>query len=59
VTLFMVDKIQPMRLIDQYSKARLSYYQRLKHWKTFGRGWSRRVNETRELALALAAMNPE
>ena len=55
----MVDKIQPMRLIDQYSKARLSYYQRLKHWKTFGRGWSRRVNETRELALALAAMNPE
>jgi lysozyme family protein len=59
VTLFMVDKIQPLKLIDQYSKARLSYCQRLKHWKTFGRGWSRRVNETRELALALAAMNPE
>jgi lysozyme family protein len=59
VTLFMVDKMPPMKLIDRYSKARLSYYQRLKHWRTFGRGWSRRVNETRELALMLAAMNPE
>ena len=59
VTLFMVDKIPPMQLIDKYSKARLSYYQRLKHWRTFGRGWSRRVNETRELALALAALGQE
>ena len=58
VTLFMVDRVPPMQLIERYSKARLSYYQRLRHWKTFGRGWSRRVNETRELALMLAAMQP-
>jgi lysozyme family protein len=58
VTLFLIDKVPPMKLIDKYSKARMSYYQRLRHWRTFGRGWSRRVNETRELALALAAMQP-
>jgi lysozyme family protein len=58
VTLFLIDKVPPMKLIDKYSKARMSYYQRLRHWRTFGRGWSRRVNETRELALMLAAMHP-
>ena len=32
---------------------RQKYYEKLKHFKTFGRGWTRRVNETTEIALKL------
>lgn len=30
-------------LIEQLCEARLRFMKRLKHWKTFGRGWTRRV----------------
>ena len=29
VTLFLIDKVPPMKLIDTYSKARMSYYQQI------------------------------
>jgi lysozyme family protein len=41
-------------LIEAYSRLRLTYYQSLKHWPTFGRGWSARVTRCRQMALALA-----
>lgn len=36
--------------IDKYQLDRQNYYESLKHFETFGRGWTRRVNETTELA---------
>jgi lysozyme family protein len=36
--------------IDKYQEDRQSYYESLKHFDTFGRGWTRRVTETTELA---------
>ena len=32
--------------IEKYQKDRLAYYKKLKHFKTFGKGWTRRVRET-------------
>jgi len=36
--------------IDKYQLDRQNYYESLNHFETFGRGWTRRVNETTELA---------
>ncbi|UYZ08274.1 secretion activator protein [Agrobacterium salinitolerans] len=44
--------------VKKICRARLSFMQSLKIWKTFGRGWGRRVAdiEARGVAMALAAM---
>ena len=39
--------------IENFQEARQGYYERLKTFETFGRGWTRRVDETTELALQL------
>ena len=36
--------------IDEYQRARQGYYEQLSTFETFGRGWTRRVTETTELA---------
>lgn len=36
--------------IDRYQEARQGYYERLSTFDTFGKGWTRRVIETTELA---------
>ncbi len=41
-------------LVSAYTRIRLQFLQRLTTWRTFGRGWSRRVRETEAAALALA-----
>lgn len=41
-------------LIKVYCKSRLSFMQSLKHWVTFGRGWSNRVRKVEKRALELA-----
>lgn len=43
----------PKQLINDYMDYRLGFLKKLKTWDTFGRGWSRRVEETREAALKL------
>ena len=40
-------------VVKTYQSERQKYYEKLKHFKTFGRGWTRRVNETTEAALKL------
>lgn len=40
-------------LIEEYNDARLSFLKSLSTWDTFGKGWSRRVDETREFSLSL------
>ena len=37
--------------IEEYQGNRQSYYENLRNFSTFGKGWSRRVDETLELAL--------
>jgi len=39
--------------VKSYQEARQGYYERLSTFKTFGRGWTRRVTETTETALKM------
>lgn len=39
--------------VKNYQEARQGYYERLKTFETFGRGWTRRVNETTDSALKM------
>ena len=39
--------------IENYQKNRQRYYEKLKTFETFGRGWTRRVDETTETALKM------
>jgi lysozyme family protein len=54
-TLSAVNKAQedPKRLIELYSARRLEFLQSLKTFETFGKGWSRRVTEVKEKAIAM------
>jgi lysozyme family protein len=40
--------------IRDYQNRRQGYYESLSTFETFGRGWTRRVDETTELALSMA-----
>ena len=35
------------RAIKRYAALRLRYYKQLRHFRTFGRGWTRRTNEVK------------
>ena len=39
--------------IESYQANRQSYYEKLKTFETFGRGWTRRVNETTQSAMKM------
>jgi lysozyme family protein len=56
-TLAAVEKSEedPARLIELYSAKRLEFLQSLKTFETFGKGWSRRVAEVKDKALAMVA----
>lgn len=41
-------------IIEEYHNKRLAYYQTLPSWKYFGKGWTARVNRTREFCEKLA-----
>ena len=40
----------PAELIDKLHDTRQKFYESLSHFKTFGKGWTRRKEETREQA---------
>lgn len=44
-------KVNRDELINHYSKIQMSYYRRLKTFKTFGKGWARRTKESVSFAL--------
>ena len=48
-----VDENGLVESIEEYQKRRQEYYEKLSTFSTFGRGWTRRVNETTELAKTL------
>lgn len=54
MTLAAVNKMDPAELIEKYCARRQAFYERLSTFSTFGKGWTRRVNETRETALNMA-----
>jgi lysozyme family protein len=54
-TMAAVAKAQedPARLIEMYCARRLEFLQSLKTFETFGKGWSRRVQEVKDKALKM------
>ena len=54
-TLAAVVKAQedPTRLVEMYCARRLEFLQSLKTFETFGKGWSRRVQEVKDKALKM------
>ena len=50
-----IDKFNVKHAIDQYQNGRQKYNEESSTFKTFGKGWTRRVNETTKLALELEA----
>ena len=48
-----VDKHGIKDVVETYQANRQKYYEKLKHFKTFGRGWTRRVTETTQSAMKL------
>ena len=46
-----IEKHGLKKAVNNYQKSRQKYYEKLKHFKTFGRGWTRRVTETTSSAL--------
>lgn len=55
ITVAAAERADARHVVEAFSDARLSYYRGLRHWRTFGRGWSRRTNETRDRALEMLA----
>lgn len=53
VTLKAVAAAEPRCLVDAISFARLSFLKGLTHFSTFGKGWTRRVEDVRAKAKAL------
>jgi lysozyme family protein len=53
-TLAAVNAFDTNQLIEDYAKRRLSFLMDLKHWETFGKGWSRRVAEVQKTGLDMA-----
>ena len=52
-TLAAVASFDDKQLIEDYSKRRLSFMMDLPTWNTFGKGWSRRVQETEVIGLKM------
>lgn len=52
-TLAAVTVQDPNRLIEMYCAKRLEFLQSLKTFETFGKGWSRRVQEVKDKALTM------
>ena len=54
-TLARVAQADPVHAIDAMMDARLAFLKRLSTFRTFGRGWSRRVADVRARAMAMAS----
>ena len=54
-TLSLANGQDPKYMIEEISVIRQSFYESLRTFKTFGRGWTRRNKETTEQALSMAS----
>jgi lysozyme family protein len=57
-TIAATAKAGPIKLINQICDQRLAFYQGLKTWPTFGKGWSTRIREVRATAVTMAKAAP-
>lgn len=55
MTLKAVGELPPGHIIAELCSTRLDWLQTLKHWPTFGKGWTRRVNDVERVALEMAS----
>jgi lysozyme family protein len=53
-TLAALDKTSPVRVVEALSDSRMRFLRALKTFGTFGKGWTRRVDEVRSTATAWA-----
>ena len=53
ITLALVKKTDPAKLIEEYCAKRLEFLQSLKTFPVFGNGWSRRVSEVKAESLKM------
>ena len=53
-TLALTRKKTPSEVVNQLCDDRMAFLQRLRHWPTFGKGWTKRVSRVRTVALAMA-----
>lgn len=54
MTLAAVSKVDVFDLIERLCDRRMKFLRGLKHWSTFGKGWSNRVEDVRRFALDMA-----
>lgn len=52
-TLALVEGQNTKYMIEEFGRIRQDFYESLKHFKTFGKGWTRRNKETTEKALSM------
>lgn len=52
-TLMKVGEVEPINIINRMAHYREQFYRELSTFDTFGRGWLRRNDETREQAIAM------
>lgn len=52
-TLGAIKSMDSADLIEDLCNARMAFLRDLPHWDTFGRGWTRRVNEAEDIAKAM------
>jgi len=57
-TLAAIANKEPDKIIEYVHDIRQKFYERLKTFKTFGRGWTRRNTETLKAALAMSRGEP-
>lgn len=58
VTMAAAQKADPRRIVNAICDDRLAMMKRLKIWKIYGRGWSRRVADVRAKSLSLTGVKP-
>jgi lysozyme family protein len=58
-TLTAADAAQPRGVIAKACDARLAFLRGLRTWPTFGKGWQRRVDSVRAVAVAMTAQPPQ
>ncbi|UYQ70956.1 glycoside hydrolase family 108 protein [Pelagibacterium flavum] len=58
VTLAAARAANAANVVDRLCDDRMAFLKRLKHWPTFGKGWTRRVDDVRAKSLAMATARP-
>lgn len=56
VSMASILKADPRQLIDMMQTLRLGYLRKISTWPVFGKGWSRRVQEVTQNALAMTQL---